>query len=539
MADSDRPNSLDEKHSDSTPQNEHSHHHHPFHHHQHKPHRLLHLVHPSGTHFHVVHHPHEVEHKRKELAQNKKPPEEHEYDVVVYGSPEHIACIREVREHHLERRTTLREKNAELFEEFDELHETLDHLHDELNRLTEHAVALDASFNKFGYDAHIRTKDDLESASIRSGSDGSGSSAEDRHRDRSLDPLRFWRTPEIRQYFHKGLLWRSARSGEVGSFELFTDLIYVGVIDYVGEVAVVNASSESFLHFIILFSLAYKIWSDLTVTINWFEVDDVVGRFVVLFVLCCLYGFNCNVEYFFSYTNTAGTAFYLAQRMFLLVVYAVTAWLVPMIRGTLIAHIVIGLVAAAVYIASIHVEYPYKVAPLFIALFIDYAGGIFMVMLVKYVTSNKERNFACKKLASAFDFVPAMNIEHRVERTSAFTTLVFGYSILRSLFQSHAHIGMNAFLGKGMLVIIQAFTIMWIYFDIDAWAVHVHAIRRHWFSSCSWVTAHLPLSGGFILAASTLAELVLAHDCANSDVHDLAAVNEEESSAEISQPLRW
>ena len=77
-----------------------------------------------------------------------------------------------------------------------------------------------------------------------------------------------------------------------------------------------------------MFSLAYKIWSDLTVTINWFEVDDVVGRFLVLFILCCLYGFNCNVEYFFNITNTAGVAFYLTQRMFLLTVYAVTACVV-------------------------------------------------------------------------------------------------------------------------------------------------------------------------------------------------------------------
>lgn len=535
MASPDRPSSLNEKQNDHKLNIDHSHHH-PFHHHQHKPHRLLHLFHPSGTLFHVVHHPHEVENKRRDLAQGKKPTDVRACDVVVYGSSEHLSCIHEIREHNLERRNALREKNAELFEEFDQIHETLDHLNDELNRLTERAVAMDASFNKYGYSAHIRTKDDVETASIRSGSD---STAEDRHKDRSLEPLRFWRTPEIRQYFHKGLLWRSARSGEVGSFELFTDLVYVGVIDYVGEVAVVNASSESLLHFVIVFSLAYKIWSDLTVSINWFEVNDVVGRFLVLFVICCLYGFNSNVEYFFSYTNTAGTAFYLAQRMFLLVAYVVTSLFIPMIRATLLAHVVIGLVTCAIYIASIHIEYPYKIVPLFIALVLDYGGALLTVFFFRVVNSRKETSKTCERLAAAFAFVPAMNIEHRVERTSAFTTLVFGYSILRALFQSHARIGMNAFLGKGVLVIIQAFTIMWIYFDIDAWAIHVHAIRRHWCTSVAWVTSHLPLSGGFILAASTLAELVLAHDCANSDPQDLASANAQRSSEDVSQPLRW
>lgn len=536
MADSDSPNSVNEKDQDPGADRPH-HHHHPFHSHAHKSHRLVHLISPNGRHFHVVHHPQDIEAKRKELELSRKPPDETEYEVVVYGSPEHISCINEIKDHHLERRVTLREKNADLFEEFDQLHEMLDHLHAELDVLTERAVALDASFNKFGYNAHIRTKDEGDSSSIHSGSDGS--TAESRHQDRSLDPLRFWRTPEIRQYFHKGLLWRSSRSGEVGTFELFTDLIYVGIIDFVGEGAVANASAESLLHFIILFSLAYKIWSDLTVTINWFEVDDVVGRFIVLFILCCLYGFNNNVEYFFEETNTAGTAFYLTQRMFLLTVYGVTAYLVPMIRGSLIAHIVIGLVGSAVYIAAIHVDYPYMVAPLFVALFIDYVGPAVLIMFMRYVSANKDRLQICNKIASGFEFVPAMNIEHRVERTSAFTTLVFGYSVLRALFQSRAHIGVNAFLGKGMLVIIQAFTIMWIYFDIDAWGVHVHAIRRHYVSSIVWVTSHLPLSGGFVLAAATLADLVLAHDCANSNVDDLAPAAAEESHGEISQPLRW
>lgn len=543
MAGTDTPDSADEKLAFPKPDtkdtgNAHSHHHH-FHHHQHKSHRLFHLIHPSGTHFHVVQNPHEIEAKLKEIEKEREPHHTHEYEVVVYGSPEHVTCIHEVKESQLERRAALKQKNADLFDEFDQLHDTLDHLQAEMDALTERAVALDSSFSKFGYDAHIRTKDDVETGSTHSGHSGANTSAESRHKDRSVDPLRFWRTPEIRQYFHKGLLWRSARSGEVGSFELFTDLIYVGVIDYVGEVAVVNASAESFLHFIILFSLAYKIWTDLTVAINWFEVDDVVGRFLVLFILCCLYGFNCNVEYFFSITNTAGVAFYLTQRMFLLAVYTVTAVLVPMIRGSLLAHVIIGLVACAIYIASIHVPYPYKVAPLFVAIVMDYMGPVIMTMSMRYITAHTARSNFYKRLSCGFDFLPAMNIEHRVERTSAFTSLVFGYSILKSLFQSHAHIGINAFLGKGMLVIIQAFTIMWIYFDIDAWGIHVHAIRRHKVSSIAWVSAHIPLSGGFILAASTLTELVLAHDCVNSDVHDLALVDEEESSAEISQPLRW
>ena len=435
-----------------------THHHHlPFHHHTHRRHRLHHLIHPNGQHLHVVHHPTEVEQKRIELAKDERYRNSRcEYDVVIYGTPEHLSAIRDVQDHHLSRRDSLRQKNAELFEEFDDLHETLDHLSDELNRLTDHAVALDASFNKFGYHAHIRTKDDVEASSLHSDSStevgSSGNSAEQRHKDRSLEPIRFWKTPTIRQYFHKGLLWRSARSGEVGTFELFTDLIYVGVIDYVGEVAVIHASATTFVHFLILFSLAYKIWSDLTVTVNWFEVEDCVGRFAILFVLCCLYGFNTTLEYFFAEehaTFTAAISFYLTQRLFMVGFQILCSALIPMIRGSLLSNAMVGIAASAFYIGASHVNYPYNLVPLFFGLFVDYAGGVFLIMAIRRFKDNEEASTTCQKLAKLFEFVPAVNIEHRVERTSAFTTLVFGYSILKSLYQSHAHVGVNAFLGKG------------------------------------------------------------------------------------------
>ncbi|KAK4905848.1 hypothetical protein LTR66_017772, partial [Elasticomyces elasticus] len=488
----------------------------------------------------------EVDDKHHELLEQYKSekPTAHNgnFDVVVYGTPEHLSAIRDVQNHHLSKRETLRIKNAELFQEFDNVHKTLDHLNEELNRLTDHAVALDASFNKYGYTANIRTKEDAESPSASSNDlahTDTVSSQADRHADKSIDPIRFFKCPTIRQYFHKGLLWRSARSGEVGTFELFTDLIYVGVIDYIGEAAVTNASAETFLHFVVVFSLAYKIWSDLTVTINWFEVEDCVGRLFVLFIIICLYGFNSNVEEFFGETFTAGIAFYLVQRITFIIFYLICSFMVPMIRGSMLAYSALALFSAVLYITAIHIEYPYNLAPLFIAIAADFSGGAVLMICLRWIKHKAGRSGICNVVTRQFDFFPAINIEHRTERTSAFTTLVFGYSILKSLYQSRAHVGVNAFLGKGILAVIQAFAIMWLYFDLDAWAIHVHAIRRHWATSTVWVVAHLPLSAALILASSTLSELVLAHDCAKSNIEDLTEQYAASSHEIIEQPLRW
>jgi len=90
-----------------------------------------------------------------------------------------------------------------------------------------------------------------------------------------------------------------------------------------------------------------------------------------------------------------------------------------------------------------------------------------------------------------------------------------------------------------VLGLIQAFAFNWIYFEIDAYNVHVHAIRRHWFSSLMWINAHLPFIMAYILAAATLSQLVLAHDCANADPETLGSKYVEESAEHVSRALRW
>ncbi len=82
----------------------------------------------------------------------------------------------------------------------------------------------------------------------------------------------------------------------------------------------------------------------------------------------------------------------------------------------------------------------------------------------------------CKR---TFDCFPAINIEHRIERANSFVTLILGYSVIALLFQNRSEIGVNAFLGKAILGLIQAFAFNWLYFEIDNFNLHKHAIRRN------------------------------------------------------------
>jgi len=70
-------------------------------------------------------------------------------------------------------------------------------------------------------------------------------------------------------------------------------------------------------------------------------------------------------------------------------------------------------------------------------------------------------------------------VEHKVERTNAFVTLVLGYSVVAIIYQNSASFGLNAFFGKAALGLVQAFCFNWIYFELDGADLFAHAIRRN------------------------------------------------------------
>lgn len=94
-------------------------------------------------------------------------------------------------------------------------------------------VHLEANFGKFGYSANIKQRVIRKKEGEVDGS----------------TTMRIYKSPMIRQYFHNGLLWRAAEKEEVASFELFVDLLYVGILAINGDRATENPNSETLLRF--------------------------------------------------------------------------------------------------------------------------------------------------------------------------------------------------------------------------------------------------------------------------------------------------
>lgn len=305
--------------------------------------RLQHFLHPSGTRIHVVESPQDEVNLRRKLEHAKN---DEGFDIYISGSAEHLQALRDAHEHHEDRRNSLRDQHQEMYDRFADVHYELDALSHELDRVTAHGVSLDAHFSKFGYDAHIKTYDDEHSPSgsgtttPRSGSSISDKGGDAKHEKGYATTLKLFKVPVVRQYFHRGTLWRSAGSEEVQSFELFVDLLYVGIIAINGDATSEEPTGKSLLQFIITFTLSWKIWNDMTLVVSWFETDDIFQRFCILTLMAMLFGYTTNITQSFEHEEGSTYAtligFYLAARLFMASYLVLVAILCPMIRNIMI-----------------------------------------------------------------------------------------------------------------------------------------------------------------------------------------------------------
>ena len=238
--------------------------------HLHAPRRLKKLLRPNGRRVHIAASPEEHVHLTRSLPHIE--PDDN-FDCVIHGSNEHLEAIRELHAHHEERQTHLRNTHGTVYDEFEHVKTELDSLANELHHLTDHGVSLDANFSKFGYDAHIRTRNPDSSANSFSEDSSTNEKRDWAAERRKGQALSLFTKPVMRQYWHKGLLWRASEVEEVASFELFVDLLYVGIIAVIGDTTAEDPTAFGLLRFAITFILGWKMWSDLTLLVSWFETN--------------------------------------------------------------------------------------------------------------------------------------------------------------------------------------------------------------------------------------------------------------------------
>jgi hypothetical protein len=252
--------------------------------------------------------------RRKHSRHHHADPPVPQIEVVIHGSEQHTTLLQRAREHAERRAQELRERLGEdLLEEWDGLQAEIWDMQRMMERAINHSSRLNANFEKFGFDAQLRTfGDELdameedEEDKARRGRKGAGSAASDEETEvgdgtstssgtdwserRGGTTIKLYRRPVIKQYFHRGLLWRSSEETKVMSFELFFDLLYVGIIAINGDAAAEESNGEGLLRFVVTFSMSWKIWNDVQQFVSWFDSDDVAHRVGIVFLIACLLG---------------------------------------------------------------------------------------------------------------------------------------------------------------------------------------------------------------------------------------------------------
>ncbi|EPS36916.1 hypothetical protein H072_9506 [Dactylellina haptotyla CBS 200.50] len=444
-----------------------------------------------------------------------------EFNFTVHGSSDHLSALNDSKKYHETLKDALRSRHPDVFEEMEKLQIQMDAISQDLQSLTQRDVHLEANFGKFGYSANLRTH----------------LPGQRKEEDAKSTTIAIWKRPVIRQYFHKGLLWRASEREEVASFELFVDLLYVGILAIIGDRASEEPSAKALLYFCIAMIPSYKLWNDIGLIVSWFETDDLVQRGGILFVLACLFGYTTNIFLLETTTYIQMVAFYLTARFFTALAMVIGGFLIPMVKSTLYGNAVVIAIPSAIWIGSIYVEEPNRQALIWVAIFLD------LTLPTVLVWGMRGFPFIPKKwsdtIQKKFEFYPALNIEHKTERMGAFVSLVFGYSVVALLYQNTASFGINGFLGKALLGLVQAYCFNAIYFDIDGAGHELHAIRRKIWSAFLWVNAHLLFVLGFTIGGAGLSKLVLAHETPNTDIHDLYHTYEEKSFEHVEDALRW
>lgn len=207
----------------------------------------------------------------------------------------------------LQSRESLRESHGDAFEACERIHRSIYRLSKQLQKIDSSHGGLGSTFSKYGYGAHLRAYGEDTSLYMSRTISGfaKDQTIKQQHQPVRLDQTstRFYKRPIIRQYFHKGLLWRAPGLEEVGPFELFFDLLYVGILAIIGERASQVPNSVHFHRFVIFMFLTWKIWNDLMMLISWFETGEKVRCHFLVYLLTqnrryftkSIYFLNCRL----------------------------------------------------------------------------------------------------------------------------------------------------------------------------------------------------------------------------------------------------
>lgn len=125
----------------------------------------------------------------------------------------------------------------------------------------------------------------------------------------------FLQRPILHQWLQNGKIYREAGERQSSRFELFFDLLFVGIVHQIAEAAAEEPTGigrclthiirrhaltisnyQGFAKYVLTFAPAFSIWGDVRDIANQFANDDVTQRAYILWIMVLLVGYSNNAS---------------------------------------------------------------------------------------------------------------------------------------------------------------------------------------------------------------------------------------------------
>ncbi|KIM26590.1 hypothetical protein M408DRAFT_16895 [Serendipita vermifera MAFF 305830] len=351
--------------------------------------------------------------------------------------------------------------------------------------------------------------------------------------------------PVIRQFLHSGHLYKEEEERGLSHFELFADLVFVAIVRIFGEVAAEEATVSNAIKFMLMFWPPWSIWADMRSYLNVSGTDDAIQRVYILLSSVLLIGYTAqgaSIHVYFpghgaeetttttTTTETedghakfflfsrdlegatiseegyralhAATGFFLVAKALRLLQLLLYAFALPRFRSAHLVQALFTLIPCLVFLRLFFVDSAADAMAVFVV-------GVLLEVVGKFLAGILVHMGATRRNQHKF-FIPALEIGHVIEKTTAFFVLVSGEILMAVAYiaEDQEEIGPHGEYARSSLGVILTFLLCWVYFDADSCKVFVHAIRRHWFSSIAWTQLHLPLCASMVIVAASVHEMI-------------------------------
>ncbi|RSH88423.1 uncharacterized protein EHS24_000968 [Apiotrichum porosum] len=356
--------------------------------------------------------------------------------------------------------------------------------------------------------------------------------------------------PVIRQWIQGGKLYREPSAREVPRFELFFDLLFVGIIHQLAESAIEEPGGIAVARFILTFYPSWSIWEEARRYSNQSGTDDLVHRVWVLAGMICSMGYSANASAIELHPSEEGeegvvhdhtavraaVAFWLIIKLSRALVLWFYAWKLPKFRTSQFLGGCAVFLPMFVYLPLIWVtsrRAQIIIATVGICVDLCRIDAVFMYIGGRYLRwrtrreeerriqagemrpedrSNPTSMLAMVQFKDGFR-IPAINIEHSIERSGAFVVIVLGELVMNLLYTAtKGEFGASPMFGKAALGLLVAWALNYLYMTpVEGPYPYEHAVRRSWFTGMMWSFLHWPLCASLVLASSASGEMV-KHD---------------------------